>query len=44
MPPNRAFWCQYALQFVEVARGYGLAVDRASAAMLRDAAADCPAG
>ncbi len=23
MPPNRAFWCQYAVQFAEVLRGYG---------------------
>ena len=44
MPPNRAFWCQYAVQFSAVLRGYGLPVDRASAATLRDAAADCPTG
>ena len=44
MPPNRAFWCQYAVQFVEVLRGYGLPVDAPSAMVLRDAAATCPAG
>jgi Protein of unknown function (DUF1524) len=44
MPPNRAFWCQYAVQFVAVLRGYGLPVDAPSAMVLRDAAATCPAG
>ena len=44
MPPNHAFWCQYAMQFIAVARGYGLAVDQASAQELREAAATCPAG
>lgn len=44
MPPNRAFWCQYAVQFIEVARGYRLAVDAASAARLREATRSCPAG
>ncbi|MDT7792140.1 MAG: hypothetical protein QOD59_1576 [Mycobacterium sp.] len=44
MPPNHAFWCQYAVQFANVLRGYGLAVDAPSAAMLRDAAATCPTG
>ena len=43
MPPNHAFWCQYAMQFIAVARGYGLAVDQASAPELREAAATCPA-
>lgn len=43
MPPNHAFWCQYAMQFIAVARGYGLAVDQASAQELREAAATCPA-
>ncbi|HET6736643.1 MAG TPA: hypothetical protein VFH65_28705 [Mycobacterium sp.] len=43
MPPNRAFWCQYAVRFAEVLRGYGLPVDAPSATVLRDAAATCPA-
>ena len=43
MPPNRAFWCQYAVQFVAVLRGYGLPIDSPSATALRDAAATCPA-
>jgi uncharacterized protein DUF1524 len=42
MPPNRAFWCQYAVQFVAVLRGYALPVDAPSATVLRDAAATCP--
>ena len=41
MPPNRAFWCQYAIQFAAVARGYRLAVDAASAREIRNAAAGC---
>jgi hypothetical protein len=44
MPPNHAFWCQYAVQFAAVLRGYGLPVDAPSAAVLRDAAATCPTG
>ncbi|OMB83154.1 HNH endonuclease family protein [Mycolicibacterium farcinogenes] len=44
MPPNRAFWCQYAVQFAEVLRGYALPVDAASAGILREAAATCPVG
>ncbi|MGV0813968.1 HNH endonuclease family protein [Mycolicibacterium boenickei] len=44
MPPNRAFWCQYAVQFAEVLRGYALPVDAASAGVLREAAGTCPAG
>jgi hypothetical protein len=44
MPPNRAFWCQYSVQFVAVLRGYGLTIDQPSAAVLRDAAATCPVG
>jgi hypothetical protein len=44
MPANSAFWCQYAMQFVEVLGGYGLSVDEASATMLRRAAATCPTG
>jgi hypothetical protein len=43
MPPNHAFWCQYAVQFIAVLRGYGLPVDQPSSVVLRDAAATCPA-
>lgn len=42
MPPNAAFRCQYAMQFIAVLRGYGLRVDAPSAAQLRDAAGGCP--
>lgn len=42
MPPNSAFWCQYAVQFIAVLRGYSLPVDRASARELQNAAASCP--
>jgi hypothetical protein len=44
MPPNSAFACQYAVQFIAVLRGYQLPVDQASADVLRQAAATCPAG
>ena len=44
MPANVAFRCQYAVQFIAVLRGYGLAVDAPSAAVLREAAATCPTG
>lgn len=44
MPPNHAFWCQYAVQFADVLRGYQLPVDAPSAAVLRDAASGCPTG
>jgi hypothetical protein len=44
MPPNAAFHCQYAMQFIAVLRGYGLPVDAPSAAVLRDAANTCPKG
>ena len=44
MPPNAAFHCQYAMQFIEVLRGYGLAVDAPSVTALRRAAGTCPAG
>ncbi|WP_077076954.1 HNH endonuclease family protein [Mycobacterium numidiamassiliense] len=44
MPPNRAFDCQYAMQFIAVLRGYQLPVEQASAGALRQAAATCPAG
>jgi hypothetical protein len=42
MPPNTAFHCQYAIQFIAVLRGYGLPVDAPSIPALRDAAATCP--
>ena len=42
MPPNHAFWCQYAVQFAAVLRGYALPIDDRSAEVLRDAAATCP--
>jgi len=42
MPPNTAFWCQYAVAFTEVLRGYRLSVDEASARQLQNAAASCP--
>jgi hypothetical protein len=44
MPANTAFWCQYAVAFIGVLRGYGLPVDAASATVLREAAGSCPAG
>ncbi|MGA8331167.1 MAG: HNH endonuclease family protein [Mycobacterium sp.] len=44
MPPNAAFHCQYAMQFIAVSRGYGLPVDVVSSTVLRQAAATCPAG
>ena len=44
MPPNTAFACQYAMQFIAVLRGYSLPVDLASTGVLRRAAATCPAG
>ncbi|BBZ27823.1 membrane protein [Mycolicibacterium madagascariense] len=44
MPPNHAFWCQYAVQFAAVLRGYALPVDERSATKLRAAAATCPTG
>ncbi|MGV0643195.1 HNH endonuclease family protein [Mycolicibacterium sp. XJ879] len=44
MPPNTAFHCQYAMQFIDVLRGYELPIDASSATVLRDAAATCPAG
>jgi uncharacterized protein DUF1524 len=42
MPPNTAFHCQYAMQFIAVLRGYGLPVDAPSARALRGAAETCP--
>ncbi len=42
MPPNTAFWCQYAVAFIEVLRGYRLAVDEASARQLKNAVVSCP--
>jgi hypothetical protein len=44
MPPNAAFWCQYAIGFIAVLRGYNLPVDETSAQQLRQAAVTCPAG
>jgi hypothetical protein len=44
LPPNTAFHCQYAVQFIAVLRGYALPVDAPSATVLRDAAATCPTG
>jgi hypothetical protein len=44
MPPNKAFGCQYAIQFIAVLRGYQLPVEQASTDVLRQAAATCPAG
>jgi len=44
MPPNAAFACQYAMQFIAVLRGYTLPVDEPSAGVLRQAASTCPAG
>jgi hypothetical protein len=43
MPPNTAFWCQYAMQYIAVLRGYGLPVDQPSADVLRRSAETCPA-
>lgn len=42
MPPNAAFHCQYAMQYIEVLRGYQLPVDAASVPVLREAASTCP--
>ena len=44
MPPNGAFACQYAMQFVAVLRGYALPVDAGSVAVLQRAAETCPKG
>jgi hypothetical protein len=44
MPPNNAFWCQYAMQYIAVSRGYALRIDRASGDVLRQATATCPVG
>lgn len=44
LPPNAAFHCQYAMQFIAVMRGYALPVDAPSATVLRDAARTCPTG
>jgi hypothetical protein len=44
MPPNTAFACQYAIQFIAVLRGYSLPVDEPSAGVLRQAASTCPTG
>ncbi len=44
MPPNTAFRCQYAMQFIAVVRGYALPVDAPSAVALREATNTCPRG
>ncbi|MDG5486821.1 HNH endonuclease family protein [Mycolicibacterium gadium] len=44
MPPNAAFHCQYAIQFIAVMRGYGLSLDAPSAPALQRAAGTCPYG
>lgn len=44
MPANTAFWCQYAIAFIAVLRGYDLPVDAPSATALNDAATTCPTG
>ncbi|BBX17511.1 hypothetical protein CRI77_18530 [Mycolicibacterium duvalii] len=44
MPPNAAFHCQYAMQYIAVLRGYRLPVDAPSSQALRAAAQTCPAG
>jgi hypothetical protein len=44
MPPNAAFHCQYAMQFIAVSRGYGLPIDLVSSNALRQAASTCPTG
>jgi hypothetical protein len=44
MPPNTAFACQYAMQFIAVLRGYGLPVDAPSVSVLQRAADTCPKG
>ncbi|OBF34263.1 hypothetical protein A5724_17095 [Mycobacterium sp. ACS1612] len=44
MPPNIAFRCQYAMQFIAVLRGYALPIDAPSAQALRAAADTCPKG
>lgn len=44
MPPNAAFHCQYAMQFIAVLRGYALPVDAPSVPALRAAAESCPKG
>jgi hypothetical protein len=44
MPPNVAFHCQYAMQFIAVLRGYALPVDAPSVPVLRAATETCPKG
>jgi hypothetical protein len=44
MPPNTAFACQYAMQFIAVLRGYGLPVDAPSVPVLQRGAETCPQG
>ena len=42
MPPNTAFHCQYAVQFIEVLRGYALPVDAPSAGGAAPGGRDLP--
>ncbi|KRE32035.1 hypothetical protein ASG82_03530 [Mycobacterium sp. Soil538] len=44
MPPNAAFHCQYAMQYIAVLRGYSLPVDAPSVPVLRTATDSCPRG
>jgi len=44
MPANHAFWCQYAMQYIAVLRGYDLPVDEPSVPVLREATSTCPTG
>ena len=44
LPPNAAFHCQYAMQFIAVMRGYGLPIDAPSVPTLRKATETCPSG
>ena len=42
MPPNRGFWCAYAVSFIEVASGYGMATGPADKVMLQRGLDACP--
>jgi hypothetical protein len=44
IPPNAAFHCQYAMQYIAVLRGYSLPVDAPSVPVLRAATDTCPRG
>ncbi|MFT3715679.1 MAG: HNH endonuclease family protein [Gordonia sp. (in: high G+C Gram-positive bacteria)] len=41
MPELRGFWCQYAIQFIDVADAYRLSVDEASRRVLATALGEC---